>query len=241
VIRETLGTVIGKVVAPGFALAAGLRQSRFLHPEGIVFAATVESMADPATDVVARRLRGPALLRLSAAMWKNEKEWPDVLGCAIRFRSRSVVSTTPDDGDQDLLFATIRSPLTMPFAPLATNAHDFLENTYFATSPFDVEGIGRVKWRLVPEQTELHAFGSRRRRILQAVASHRGSFRLELRSTFRLAWRAVVRITPTELLSIDQDALRFWPFRNGRGITPRGFVHALRRGAYAGSQAAGHP
>ncbi|MEO8183439.1 MAG: hypothetical protein ABI895_31785 [Deltaproteobacteria bacterium] len=39
-------------------------------------------------------------------------------------------------------------------------------------------------------------------------------------------------------LDLDQEALRFDPFRAGRGVTPVGFVHALRRATYLASQRA---
>jgi hypothetical protein len=50
----------------------------------------------------------------------------------------------------------------------------------------------------------------------------------------------VARIHLLEAVDVDQDLLRFSPFRAGRGIVPRGFVHALRRGAYTASRAMGH-
>jgi hypothetical protein len=45
---------------------------------------------------------------------------------------------------------------------------------------------------------------------------------------------AIVRLT--ERAHVDQAELRFSPFRADRGIEPVGFVHAIRRGAYAASQ-----
>jgi hypothetical protein len=38
------------------------------------------------------------------------------------------------------------------------------------------------------------------------------------------------------VLDLDQEALRFDPFRAGRGIVPVGFVQWVRRLTYASSQ-----
>ncbi len=43
-------------------------------------------------------------------------------------------------------------------------------------------------------------------------------------------------ITLAHRARVDDEALRFRPFRTGRGLKPRGFVHALRRGVYKVSQ-----
>jgi hypothetical protein len=37
---------------------------------------------------------------------------------------------------------------------------------------------------------------------------------------------------------LDREALRFDPFRSGRGVRPVGFVHSMREGTYLASQAA---
>jgi hypothetical protein len=51
-------------------------------------------------------------------------------------------------------------------------------------------------------------------------------------------WQPVASIRLLEGAAIDPAALRFWPFQTDRGVTPRGFVHALRRGVYWASQRA---
>lgn len=127
----------------------------------------------------------------------------------------------------------------MPFSPFTTAVHDYLANTYFAVAPFDVPGIGRAKWRLCPEAAALPGSHTQTRaeKLRAAVASH-AALRLELRRTWTRGWRPVARVVLDEEIPADQALLRFSPFRTGRGIQPRGFVHALRRGAYAASQAA---
>jgi hypothetical protein len=47
----------------------------------------------------------------------------------------------------------------------------------------------------------------------------------------------VAEIALRERVPVNQQALRFTPFRAGRGIVPSGFVQAARAAAYAASQA----
>lgn len=234
-VPERLGLALGWAVAPLFALTSFLRQARTFHPAGVVARAEVEAL--PSGRWLGELLAGPALVRFSGALWKSERHFPDVLGCAIRFRASPRVSPEPEEGDQDLLFATIRKPWTMPFAPLATDVRDYLSNRYFAVSPFDVPDFGRVFFRAVPEQRSPDT-GLRGERLAGAIAARRAQLRLEVRHPHRLAWTPVARVRLVELVAIDQARLSFDPFRAGRALVPRGLVHAMRRGAYAASQAA---
>jgi hypothetical protein len=234
---ERLGGALGWLSSPLFALGSAARHSRFLHPAGVVLGAVVEPVAD-ADDrrlALAGRLRGQALVRFSAALWKGHREWMDVLGCAIRFREDDRDSVRPNDGDQDLLFATVRSPWTMPVAPLGTDAHDFLANRYFATAPFDAPGWGRVKWRLSPDCASAPG-ATRRDRLLSTVYLGKAVLSLEVRPTWTRSYVPIARVVLVRAVDLDQNLLRFDPFRAGRGVEPRGFVHNLRRGAYAGSR-----
>jgi hypothetical protein len=162
------------------------------------------------------------------------------LGVALRLRESESVTTEILSSDQDLLFATIISPFTMPLAPFTTNAHDYLANKYWAVSPFRVGQARHVKFRLSPAcRTEQSSSGlGRDEALISAVERARVPFRLEARHTFQLTWQPLATVWLTEQLAIDQEALRFVPFQNGRGIVPCGFVHALRRGTYAASQRA---
>jgi hypothetical protein len=138
-------------------------------------------------------------------------------------------------GDQDLLFATIRSPLTMALSPLFTNAHDFLANRYWAVAPFELDGFDhRVEFRLVPQDPP-DGHGSRTERLLSAVRTGDAVFTLEARRTFRWKQHPIATITLDEPLALDQAALRFDPFAIGAGIRPVGLVHAIRHAAYAAS------
>jgi hypothetical protein len=202
------------------------------HPEGAVYRARVEILPGPYS-MLAQRLEGPALARLSTAWWRGGKEWIDALGVALRLGRQP--SAEAHEGDQDLLFATIRHPWTTLLAPLTTKQHDFLANDYYAVSPFDVAGVGRTKLRLVSSRSRRRG-RDRRACLAEAVARGEAWFRLELSVNNR--WVQVARIILLEEASVDQAHLRFSPFRDGKGLTPRGFVHGLRRATYLMSQAA---
>lgn len=202
------------------------------HPEGSVYRARVEAVPGPFS-MLAQRLEGPALARLSTAWWRGGKEWLDALGIAVRLGRDPGTEARP--GDQDLLFATIRYPWTMPFAPLTTEQHDFLANDYYAVSPFDVTGVGRAKLRLVSSRPRRLAASKRGARLVEAVERGEAWLQLELQTAKR---EPVARIVLLEPAQVDQERLRFPPFRDGKGISPRGFVHGLRRATYLLSQVA---
>jgi hypothetical protein len=206
--REALGRYIGNAWAPWLEKISAARQARTFHPDGDVYTGVVVPAPDSPFPELSARLQGPLLARFSAALWKGAPRWFDVLGIALRFGD-----------DQDLLFATIRSPFTMPFAPLATETRDFAANRYWAVSPFQVAGEGRLKFRLRP------------------MTRDRTGWLLEARRVFHWGYHPVAFITLLRLADeIDQEALRFDPYHDGRGITPSGLVHAIRPAAYAGSQ-----
>jgi hypothetical protein len=214
------------------------------HPSGVLCSAEVVALkGSAAAQDVATRLAGKALVRWSSAWWKRG-EWTDVLGCAIRF-GEAPQDADPKPGDQDLLLATIRRPWSLPWAPLTTRTHDFLANAYYGVSPFDVSGLGRIEWRLVVETPPAsRPTGTRSSRLAEAIEARTANLLLEWSpypGAFTLPqaerFQALVRITLTGLVEIDQESLRFDPFRRGRGLRPVGFVHGMRRAAYWTSQA----
>jgi hypothetical protein len=234
------GTAFGTLLAPVAGAVAWARRARVFHPEGAVYAAEVSPAGADLTGV-GQRLAGPALVRLSTAVWRGGREWIDVLGCAVRFRRIASQSADAEPGDQDLLLATVRNPWTTLLAPLTTQQHDFLRNDYYAVSPFAVDGVARrVKLRAVTrrEGTGVLAPGpglSRGERLDLDVRDGRAVFELQAKLG-RDEYLPVARIALRERVAVDQEKLRFSPFRDGRGIRPRGFVHALRLGTYSASQ-----
>lgn len=234
---EPVGKVAGALMAPLTGAVSFIRKARTFHPEGAVYRTEVTALsAEGPGAEIARRLAGPALVRMSSAWWRGGKEWTDVLGCAVRFRSDPEATHVPAEGDQDLLFATIRSPWTTLLASLTTDVHDFLANDYYAVSPFEVPGLGRVKWRLVTPGSSAGR-GDRAQRLEDAVRQGQAVLHLEARHLgLRKPWIPVAELRLLERVVMDQAALRFSPFRMGRGIEPRGWIHALRHATYAASQ-----
>ena len=239
---DITGWFAGAALAPLTGLTSALRQSRMFHPCGVTCIAEARSVAsEPAAREVGERLAGPVLLRWSSAWWKHG-EHPDVLGCALRF-TRGPIAVEPQPDDQDLLLATIQRPWTMVFAPLTTRHHDFLSNSYFGVSPFDVSPLGRVEWRL---STPGAAYGGsdRSARLARAIEAGAAKVRLEwapypgaLVRPQVTKFEPLLELTIARLVELDQRRLRFDPYRAGRGIIPVGFVHAMRRAAYWTSQA----
>ena len=234
--RETIGSLIGKIWAPAIATIARARHARMFHPVGLTFAGEAEPVGTGQLRDVGEALAGRVLVRCSGALWKRPLQRFEVLGIAMRFRNRSGPDLDAHAyiGDQDLLFATILSPITLPIAPFSTNAHDFLANRYWAVAPFAV-GDSRIKLRLRPATRGIGE-GARNQRLRGDVVLGRAAFTLEARPTLRTGWQPIARIRLTHEVRVDQVALRFDPFRAGAGIEPVGLVHAIRRAAYAASQ-----
>jgi hypothetical protein len=177
-------------------------------------------------------------VRFSGALWKHSESVPDVLGCALRLKHDDREASQPSEGDQDLLFATIRRPWTMPFSPFTTKIHDYLANDYFAVSPFDA-GVGRSLYlRLHPHHASSDPMGSRRERLAHEVERGHAHLDIEVGEAPFGPWTPLVTVSLQRAALIDGEALRFRPFRAGRGLHPRGFIHSLRVGVYAVSQSA---
>jgi hypothetical protein len=229
------GAAVGGVLAPITGLVSRLRHARMFHPDGAVYRATVAvaESAPPDLRRVGNRLTGAALVRFSSAWWRAPREWPDVLGMAVRW-------APPDT--QDLLLATIRFPWTTPFAPLATDVRSFLWNHYHAVSPFVIEPVGRVKLRMRSPRIRNRSGVPRLVHLAREIEAGRAIWTLEARrlapSFFRRRWEPVAQLVLQRRVTIDQAALRFSPFITGRGLLPVGFVHGLRAATYAASQRA---
>lgn len=218
---ERVGQVAGWLGLASLTFAGSLlRRGRVLHPEGKLYEATLVPWPGlpEARQAVAYRLAGGALVRLSAAAWKGRRKWPDILGFALRLKWQPHHGARLQPEHQDLLLATLRSPFTLLFAPFTTQVSDTHANHYFSASPFEVAGLGQVKFRLAPTES---------------------GFRLETRQ-YRLGspWQPLLSVVFERELSFDQQQLRFHPFNCGQQIRPVGFINHLRLGAYGGAQSA---
>ena len=233
---ERLADVGGAVVAPAFRAGSRIRRSRSIHPVGAVYLGTVTAVDGPLREV-GERLSGHVVARFSASLWKSERGWPDLLGCALRFCEPDR-ETDPDGQAQDLLFATVRRPWTFVPALVATRTGDFLANRFHAVSPFAVPGVGRARLRLVPHRDGRSTNApSRFERLTEDVLDHHASLTLEVRrSGARSRFEPCADIVLVAPYPLDDDALRFNPFRTGRGLRPVGVIHHLRRSSYGASQ-----
>lgn len=240
-LRERCGEAIGRLCAPSIYAIARLRGARTLHPEGRTFCGRASAVDSPLGSI-GEQLAGRVLARCSAALSRAGRERFDVLGMALRFRPGAgpPLDHTAALPDQDLLFATLSTPLALPLAPLLTDASDFVGNRYWGVSPFAVHEHGRIELRLSPIAPELPGPrpGSRDLRLRAAVDAGCAAWWLEARRTLTARWHRVARVALEQPTEIDERALRFDPFRTGCGLMPVGFVHAIRRAAYGASQRA---
>jgi hypothetical protein len=206
------------------------------HPVGYTFAGRIEPVIGGNFDLLGPRLDGRVLVRVSGALWKDEREFLDVLGVALRIRPGhgDALTERPEDGDQDLLFATIRSPATMLLAPLVTDGTTYLQQ-YWAVSPFDAPPVGRIELRLAPIGTA-DIGGSRIARFREAVRRGQCGWWLEARKTLTRGWHPVAQIWLEQEHRVDQARLEFDPFRTGANLTPAGLVHAMRKAVYRVAQ-----
>jgi hypothetical protein len=231
--KHWAGRIWGASLAPAVALISGVRHSRMFHPRGVILHGRVRALPAAGPDLA--RLSGRALVRFSGAWWKR-REWPDVLGCAVRFRSSDEVSALPAPGDQDLLLATIKNPWTTLLAPLSTRHHDYLTNDYFGVSPFALASGARVKFRLRPTPV-ISAGKTRAEKLSQALQRAPLILRLAARSdALGAPYVDCAEILLDGVADVNDDALRFDPFRAGRGIRPIGLVHHARIATYASSR-----
>jgi hypothetical protein len=229
--------VLGAILAPLTAAGSFFRHARVLHPEGRVYRGNVVAVAaEPPWFELANRLAGQAIMRFSGAWWQNGREWPELLGCALRLRDVPGCDTLVRSGDQDLLFATARSAWALAGAVLSTNQHDYLQNDYYAIARYSTRHTGAVQLRLVPEAGS-RLQGSRLERLEDWVRRGAATLHLEGRpARGREPWVRLADVRVIEAVDIDQAALRFNPFHAGRGLEPRGMLNAMRKAPYQASR-----
>lgn len=227
-LTKLIGRFAGVGVAPLAALVSAARRARTFHPDGVLYSAEVRALGD---EPLSRALEGEALVRLSGATWRwpAGAHRPDVLGIALRFHPAEA-------REQDLLFATFNHVIALPFAPLWTDAGDFLSNEYGTALPSRVKGLGRVEFRLAPEAPS-PAGADRNERLERAVAQGSASFTLEARERgLRRRRHPLARITLRERIEGGGADMRFNPFYAGLGIEPAGFFQGVRSVVYPASQ-----
>lgn len=224
-ISELIGFLLGYPLGLFFAAGSILRNSRIFHPRGLLFCGEIETY--PESPV---KFPPHALIRFSSAWWKF-REWPDALGVAIRMSDKVIKSPTPSSGDTDFLFASFRKPWEIFFSPFITDHTDFLANNYFAISPFTVNEKMKVDFMIDPARGN-RPTGTRAEKLEGSVIGGRVVLRLLMKVRGQKTWKMIARIMILDESQVDQEALRFHPFRTGRAIRPTGFLQHLRFGPY---------
>lgn len=239
-IRESIGAALGALLTPVAAIGARLRGGRVLHPTGTVCAAELVAAAEePALAELARRLAGAVVVRMSGALWRDV-DAPELLGAALRLRGERALEPGVDARDQDLLFATMRTPWALPLAMWTTDHHDYLRNVYYTVGYLDAGALGPVELRLVPLPTAAMT-GPRGERLEEAMVAGQARMRLELRRAGERQWQIVGELRLRGRLEIDEPALCYSPYHTGQDLQPRGLLHAMRGPTYRAGQAArGH-
>jgi hypothetical protein len=215
----------------GLILAAGsiLRNARFFHPRGLLFCGEIESLPDSPL-----KLPGNVLVRFSGGWWKF-LEWPDALGIAVRMSSTPIKSTGTNSEDIDLLFASFRRPWEMFFSSFMTDHHDYLANSYYAISPFQMTS-GRIVDFMISPSRGHRSGGTRDENLLGNVLGGKTILRLMMKERDQETWKMIARILIREESTLDQESLRFHPFHTGHELRPYGFLQYLRQGPYYLSQ-----
>ncbi|MDD7968404.1 hypothetical protein [Actinomycetospora lemnae] len=219
---------VGRVAGPAFALASFVRRARVFHPHGRTLTARLHVRGD---DRFAGTVLGAAGVHDGAVRFSRgagvPEPLPDVLGLALRLDLA--------DGPQDLLLVS-----SAP-APIARHAilpaRDYGATHYSSIVPFRLGGTtvvlgARPEHDREPEPLERLAA------LERAAADGRVRFTLLAAHTTG-PWSAVGEIELGTALPDERgERRRHTPFHDAGGIEPVGVVNALRRRAYADSQAA---
>ena len=194
-----------------FRILSAFRRRRFFHPYGLAFNATVSFDGDDeagyGVPLLDDRAERAAIVRLSRGVGLPNN-LPDIRGLALR-----ITDAYGPGRHQDLLLATSGE---LPVARhLLIPAASYASRIYSTLLPYRLPR-GLTLFAARPT-TELH--------YDLLVGAPAGE------------WEHVARIELKEPLSqAESDALRFNPWNTGGGIEPAGFLQALRRRAYEGSQ-----
>lgn len=224
-IGSLLGLAIGLLIVP----VSLWRGARAVHADGVVCRAEIS-----ASDPVAQRLAGPALVRLSGAL-ESQTGASDVLGLDIRMQRTA--SRDARDGDQDLLLGSFESFRTASRDRASTNAGDYVANRYSTVTPWWLATEGPVLLRLVPPPAQPAERGADRLSRLDAdLAADRARFGLAVDAGAGV--RVIGELRLVERIAIDDRTLRASMFRQGRGVRPLGLRNGIRATVYPLSQIA---
>jgi hypothetical protein len=230
--------VVDAVTSSAMQVGSTVRQARLFHPDGIAVRASITIRPPEAGDSESASLGVPLLdspatydgvLRFSRGASLPEP-LPDVLGLAVR------ISDAHGPGnDQDLLLA---SSSELPLGrQLLIPTHTFRRAALSSVLPYRLGSAGPFWFgALVVDRHDTAPV--RLSQLRAAIAA--GELGLTLRYARRFGgWRSFADIRVGEPLTAEEStALTFNVDENtGGGIAPAGWLQALRRHAYAASQA----
>jgi len=224
-----VGMMIGAALTPFIMIWALIKKARPIHFDGAVCVAQVTAIDQR----VGRRLAGPALVRLSGGLEKENATGADVLGLAMRFQA-APGSHDLTVGDQDLVLGTFESFLTLPVTMKTVKVADYLANQYASVTPWRVPGLGVVHLRAMPPRDSVGAGSDRVARLLADIAAGTAVFTLEARRGGERIPLATV--TLVEHLPAVGAALHMSMWKNGRKLHPTGARNGIRAVVYPFSQ-----
>jgi len=222
-----VGALIGLLLGVVIFWVSFLRAKRAVHADGAICRAEVTARDAE----LGPRLAGPALVRLSGAFAAQATTGHDVLGLDIRFQK--AFSADAANGDQDLLMGTFESFATARKDEMATDAVDYLDNTYSSVTPWLVPGKGPVVFHVKPPPKQKADRGADRLARLDADITAGGA-----RVTLQIDGADIAEVRLIERLAIDQRTLHASMFRTGRGVRPVGVRNGIRATVYPISQLA---
>lgn len=236
--RSTAFRLADAVTATVMQVGSSIRGARVFHPEGIAQRVTVTirpTSEEPDADELGVALLDrpgtyEGFVRFSRGASLPEP-LPDVLGLAVR-----ICDAHGPGADQDIL---VGSSLDLPVGrQLLLPTIGFRGTTLSSVLPYRL-GQGGIFWLGARVCDPAGAPLVRLSGLRQAIDA--GEATLTLRYARRFGgWRNFADVTFNgDLSQEDSDALAFNVDENtGGGIEPAGFFQALRRHAYAASQAA---
>lgn len=225
------GMAVGLALSPIIFLWALFKKARPIHFDGAVCKAELTAI-DPGAG---RRLAGPCIARLSGGLGKENSTGKDVLGFSVRCQ-KEAFSDDLRTGDQDLVFGTFRSFLSLPGTIGSVKVADYLANEYSSVTPWRVVDLGNVKLRAKPPRTEPRDGENRLARLDADIAAGTAAFTIEGRKGD--AWVALATLRLVQRLPSDGKALRISMYRTGRQYIPTGARNGIRAIVYPVSQLA---